>query len=149
VSIPSVRLYLDPILHKPTELIKDFTGVDKITEQMLSTMFEFRGIGLAAPQIGLSLNLAILHLENKSKILVVANVTNVCYNKEYTEVLEGCLSAPGVSIKMKRPTQVEFEYSKLNGDRDKMKLEGFDARIFFHEWSHLQGQMITDSLIKL
>ena len=116
---------------------------------MLSTMFENKGIGLAAPQIGLAKQLFVANIEDKSRIIMVANPVIICYNKERTEELEGCLSAPNISVKIKRPTWVEFEYCKLNGEKDKMRLENFDARIFFHEYSHLQGQMITDSIGKL
>jgi peptide deformylase len=81
---------------------------------------------------------------------MVANPVNICYNKEDQDIqVEGCLSAPNISVKIKRPTWVEFEYQKLNGEKDKMRLEGFDCRIFFHEYSHLQGKMITDSIGKL
>lgn len=149
MSIKPVRLFTDSILHKPTKFITDFTDIQDLAESMLSTMYANNGIGLAAPQVGIAKQLFIANIENKSKIIMVANPKIICYNNIVEELAEGCLSAPGVLIKMKRPTLVEFEYSKLNGDRDKMKLEGFDARIFFHEWCHLQGQVITDSLMKL
>jgi peptide deformylase len=116
---------------------------------MVETMFSNLGIGLAAPQIGISKQLFVANIVDKSQIIMVANPKIICYNKEWSEELEGCLSAPGISIKMKRPTWVEFEYFKLNGEKDKMRLEGFDSTIFWHEYSHLQGQMITDSIVRL
>ena len=146
-----VRLFIDPILHKPTELVTNFNSDElfDLVASMLLTMQENRGIGLAAPQVGVDKNLAVLWLKEKTEILVVANIGKICYNKEWSEELEGCLSAPNISVKIKRPTWVEFEYQKLNVEKDKMRLEGFDSRIFFHEYSHLQGQMITDSIGKL
>jgi peptide deformylase len=144
-----VHLYIDPILKQSCLPVEEFSGIDNIVSDMIETMGAYCGIGLAAPQVGLPLNLAVMHLENKTKLIVVANPTNICYNKEWSEELEGCLSAPNISIKIKRPTWVEFEYQKLNGEKDKMRLEGFDCRIFFHEWNHLQGHMITDSIMKL
>lgn len=149
MSIQPIRLYIDPILHKPVDNIVDFTGLDNIASDMIETMLSYRGIGLAANQIGLNKNLAVLYLENKTKIILVSNISNVRYNNTVEELAEGCLSAPGVIIRMKRFTSVEFEYSKLNGEKDKMKLEGFDARIFQHEFDHIFGKMITDGLMKL
>ena len=144
-----VRLYIDKVLHMPCDVITDFTNLQDLAESMLSTMFENKGIGLAAPQIGLAKQLFVANIEDKSRIIMVANPTKICYNKEMTEELEGCLSSPGISVKIKRPTWVEFEYCKLNGEKDKMRLEGFDARIFFHEYQHCCGIMITDNIGKL
>lgn len=144
-----VRLFTDSVLHKVCDPIVDFSNIQELAESMLSTMYENRGIGLAAPQIGISKQLFIANIENKSRIIMVANPKVICYTKETDIQKEGCLSAPGININMIRPLGVEFEYYKLNGEKDKMKLEGFDARIFFHEYSHIQGQMITDSMGKL
>jgi peptide deformylase len=151
MSILSVRLFTDKVLHQSTDLVTNFNSEDlfKLSQDMIETMFQYKGIGLAAPQVGVDKNLAVLWLKEKTEILVVANIGKICYNKEWSEELEGCLSAPNISVKIKRPTWVEFEYQKLNGEKDKMRLEGFDSRIFFHEYSHLQGQMITDSIGKL
>jgi len=152
MSVLSVRLFTDKVLHQPTELVTNFNSEElfKLANDMVETMFQYKGIGLAAPQVGVGKNLAIMWLKDKTEILVVANIQKVCYNKEGQDIMEeGCLSAPNISVKIKRPTWVEFEYCKLNGEKDKMRLEGFDARIFFHEYSHLQGQMITDSIGKL
>jgi peptide deformylase len=111
-------------------------------------MFALKGIGLAAPQVGVGKNLAILWLKERSEIKVVANLQLICYSKESEIMEEGCLSAPNISVKIKRPTWVEFEYQKLNGEKDKMRLEGFDSRIFWHEYQHLQGILICDSVLK-
>ena len=144
-----VRLFTDPILHKPCELLTDFSNIQELAESMLSTMYENKGIGLAAPQVGIAKQLFMANIENRSRIIMVANPVITWYTKETDIQKEGCLSAPGISVNMIRPLGVEFEYYKLNGEKDKMKLEGFDARIFFHEYSHIQGQMITDSIGKL
>lgn len=149
MSILPVRLFIDPILHKPCELITDFSNLQELAESMLLTMYRNIGIGLSANQVGIPKQFFIANVENKSKIIMVANPMNLWYPKEWSEELEGCLSAPTISVKMKRPTWVEFEYQKLNGEKDKMKLEGYDSRIFWHEYSHCIGQMITDSIYKL
>jgi len=149
MSVKPVRLYIDPILHKPVDLITDFTGLDNIASDMIETMLEYRGVGLSANQIGLNKNLAALYLEDKSKIILVANIKITRYNKESDILNEGCLSCPGVTIAVKRSLGVEIEAQRLNGDKINLTLEGFDARILQHEYDHLNGKLIINNLIKL
>ena len=149
MSIQPVRLYIDPVLNKPTELITDFTGLDNIANDMIETMLAYKGVGLAANQIGLNKNLAVLHVENKSKILVVANIIITGYTKEEDEVVEGCLSCPGVNVKIRRPQGVRIECQRLSGETINLEFIGYDARIVQHEFDHLQGKLITNNLMKL
>ena len=149
MSIKPVRLFLDPILHKPCELITDFTGLDNLAGDMIETCLAYKGVGLAANQIAVDKNIALLYLENKTKLILVANLLILRYTKETDIQKEGCLSCPGVSVPIERPLGVEFEYYNLSGEKKQMKLEGFDARIFFHEYQHLQGILIIDNLMKL
>jgi peptide deformylase len=149
MSILPVRLYIDPILHRPCQSIEDFTGLENIAGNMIQTMMEYRGIGLAANQIGLPLNLVALYLEDKTKILVVANIIIKGYTKETDIQNEGCLSCPGVSIPMKRSLGVDVECQLLNGEKVEYRFTDYDARILQHEADHLAGILITQGLIKL
>lgn len=153
MSVLSVRLFTDKVLHQPTELVTNFNSEElfKLSQDMIETMFAYKGIGLAVPQIGVNKNLVVLHLENKSKILVVANLTNICYNKERgTDIqLEGCLSCPGVSIPIKRYLEVEIDAQNLLGEKVSYKFTDYDARILQHEYEHLQGHMIIDQIRRL
>ena len=128
-----VRLFIDPVLHRSCDVLTDFTNLQDLAESMLSTMFENKGIGLAANQIGLAKQLFVANIEDRSRIIMVANPKVICYNKEWSEEYEGCLSAPNISVKIKRPTWVEFEYQKLNGEKDKMRLERFDEAEMFYD----------------
>jgi len=149
MSIRPVRLYVDPILAKPTELITEFPISEELVGDMIQTMLEYRGVGLAAPQIGVNKNLAVLYLENKTKIIVVANIIIKGYTKE-TEILkEGCLSCPGASVEMNRALGVQIEAQRLNGDKINLTFEGYDARILQHEYDHLCGKLIINNLMKL
>lgn len=147
--IQPVRLYLDPVLHKPVDLITDFTGLDNLAIDMIETMQAYNGIGLAANQIGVNKNLAALYLEDKTKILMVANIKILRYNKETTVLKEGCLSCPGINIPITRYKAVEIECQRLSGEKIILQFEGFDARILQHEYDHLNGRLITNNLIKL
>jgi len=149
VSVKPVRLYIDPILHKPVDLITDFTGLDNVASDMIETMLEYRGVGLSANQIGVNKNLAALYIENKTKIILVANIKITRYNKETDILNEGCLSCPGVFIPVKRYKAVEIEAQRINGEKILLQFEGYDARILQHEFDHLNGKLIINNLMKL
>jgi len=142
-------LYIEPVLNKPVELITDFIGLDNIAGDMIETMLAYNGIGLAANQIGLNKNLAALYLEDKTKILVVANIIITGYTKETDDLVEGCLSCPGVSVKMRRAKSVRVECQRLNGEKVNLEFTGYDARIVQHEVDHLNGKLIINNLMKL
>src|SRR5665213_1077783 len=146
MSVKPVRLYIDPILHKPVAPVTDFTALDNLAGDMIETMLSYRGIGLSANQIGENKNLAVLYLEEKTKIIVVANIKIKGYTKE-TEILnEGCLSCPGVSVAVRRALGVQIEAQRLSGEVVNLKFEGFDARILQHEYDHLNGKLIINNL---
>jgi len=149
MSVRPVRLYTDKILYKPTELVTDFTGIGDLAGDMVETMLSYHGVGLAAPQIGVNKNLAVLYLENKTKIIVVANIIIKGYTKETGILSEGCLSCPGVSVGVKRYLGVDIEAYNLSGEKVEYRLTEYDARILQHEADHLSGKMIINNLIKL
>lgn len=149
MSVQPVRLYIEPVLNKPVELITDFTGLDNIAGDMIETMLAYKGVGLAANQIGLNKNLAALYIENKSKILVVANIIITGYNKDVDELVEGCLSCPGVNVKVRRALGVHIQCQRLNGEKINLEFTGYDARIVQHEADHLQGKLIINNMMKL
>ena len=149
MAILPVRLYTDKILHQPCEVITDFSNLEELAQSMLLTMIHYRGVGLAANQIGVNKQLAALHIENKSKYLILANIKVLRYTKESTVELEGCLSCPGISVPMKRAKAVEIEAQKLNGEKIELQFTDYDARILQHEWDHLNGRLISDYLRKM
>ena len=149
MSVKPVRLYIDPILHKPVDLITDFTGLDNLAGDMIETMLSYHGVGLSANQIGVNKNIAALYVEDKSKIIMVANIKITRYNKDMDVMNEGCLSCPGVSLPIKRYKAIEIEAQRLTGEKILLQFEGFDARILQHEYDHLNGRLIINNLIKL
>lgn len=149
MSIQPVRLYIDPILHKPVDLITDFTGLDNLGTDMIETMLEYHGIGLAANQIGVNKNLAALYVEARTKIILVANIKITRYNKDTDVQKEACLSCPGVAVPIRRYLGIEIEGQKLNGEKVLYQFEGFDARILQHEFDHLNGKLIINNLMQL
>ena len=149
MSVQPVRLYIEPVLNKPVDLITDFTGLDNIASDMIETMLAYHGVGLAANQIGLNKNLAALYIEDKTKILVVANIIITGYTKETDVLSEGCLSCPGVTVPVKRALGVRIQAQKINGEKINLEFTGYDARIVQHEADHLNGKLIINNLMKL
>lgn len=147
--IKPIRLFIDPVLHRPTELITNFTdpSLQELAQDMIETMHCNRGIGLAAPQIGVNKNICVMNLENKSKLMILANLKILRYSKDDRDTqVEGCLSSPGISVKVKRYKVVEVEGNLLSGEKVQFRFDGFDARIVQHEIDHCFSKLIVDNI---
>ena len=116
----------------PTELVKAMTKL----------MFEQNGIGLAAPQIGVMKRLFIMG--NPDNLVVCINPKIIDTSGEPKLYLEGCLSFPNLWINIKRPTNVTVEYTSLTGTIVKQDLTGLPARVFLHEYDHLNGMTFDE-----
>jgi peptide deformylase len=145
-----VRLYTDPILSKVCKPIEDFNdpSLEQLIQEMIVTMVAYNGVGLAAPQVGEDKQLAVLHVENRTKILVIANPKILRSSKEKDKQMEGCLSCPGVSLPVKRCKGIEVEVQNLSGEKIQYRFTDFDARIFMHEFDHLCGVTIAHKGLK-
>jgi peptide deformylase len=144
-----IRLFTDPVLHKPTELVTNFNSeeLNQLVQDMLETMIINHGVGLAAPQIGVNKNLCILSVENKTKQMILANLRIIRYSKKDKDTqVEGCLSSPGISVRVKRYKIVEVEGQLLNGEKVQFRFDGFDSRIVQHEIDHCLGKLIVDNV---
>ncbi len=136
----------------PTKFVEKFDGeLAKLTEDMFESMYAARGVGLAAPQIGLSLNLAVIDVtsgKNPEAKLVLANPVIVHSEGEQREE-EGCLSVPGFRGNVLRPAYVTVRAQDANGKEFEMKSEGLLARAFCHEIDHLHGILFLTHLSML
>ena len=149
-SILTVVKYGDPILRKPVEDITDFTSLPNMTEQMFNTMYEENGIGLAANQVGWSLNLSVLdtsneegEIDNGPYIFINSKVIKI----EGTIVLEeGCLSVPDIRAGINRPETITLRYQDLYQKFHENTFRGIISRIIQHELDHLQGKLFIDYL---
>lgn len=140
--IRDIVKYPDPILQRPTEKITEFNEeLRTLTEDMFESMYKAQGIGLAAPQIGLSKRITVIDLSNKGNPddkIVLVNPEIV--HKEGRQVAEeGCLSLPDVREKVSRAAKVKVRAQNLQGEW--FELEGTEllARAFQHEIDHLDG----------
>ncbi|WP_243030802.1 peptide deformylase [Thermus altitudinis] len=156
-----IRLYGDPVLRKRARPVQDFGGLKKLAEDMLETMFAARGVGLAAPQIGLSerLFVAVEYADEPEgeerplrdlvrRIYVVANPV-ITHREGQVEGLEGCLSLPGLyAEEVPRAERIRVVYQDEEGQERTLELEGYMARVFQHEVDHLEGILFFERLPK-
>lgn len=136
----------DPILETPCELIETFDSdsnsyLVNIATRIELTRERYRGAGLAAPQVGYPIRLAVINCENLRTVLCNPRIT-----ESSGEQLgwEGCLSIPGYELQRKRPMQVTVEFQDVTGERHSLTVAGFLARTIQHEVDHLDGKLFID-----
>lgn len=157
--------YGDPILRKETEEItKEYPNLDEVIENMFETMYEARGIGLAAPQVNIPIRLFIVDATpfeddedlSKEEQKFVSTFKKVFINARILEESgdewafnEGCLSIPDVREDVFRQPNIVMEYEDENFKKHTETFSGIVARIIQHEYDHIEGILFTDKLSPL
>ena len=156
-----MRYYGDPILREPTHPVGEVTDeVRQLVMDMVETMHEESGVGLAAPQIGRSESLCIVEVsaemdvdEEENRLhpdiempLVMLNPDITSFSDEEESMEEGCLSFPGVGGQIRRPLRIALTYMDLDGNRVERELTGFLSRVVQHEVDHLNGVLFIDHM---
>lgn len=142
-------LYPDPVLSAGTKPVSSLEGLRELTRRMFEVMYRSRGIGLAAPQVGLNLRLVVANLACDPK---QAEREEVYVNPEILERRgemreeEACLSLPGLSAELVRAAEVKVRYLDLDGTEVVRTATGLQARLFQHEIDHLDGILIADRM---
>ncbi len=149
MSVLPIRIYPDPVLRVKCRDVTEFdAGLRKLAADMIETMHAAPGVGLAASQVGLDIRIAVVDLsvgEDPKQVYVVVNPEVV--HKEGSEVAEeGCLSLPGISDKVDRPTKVRIRAVDVEGKAIEIEADDWLARAFCHEIDHLDGVLFTDHL---
>lgn len=172
-AIYPIRLYGDPVLRRKSRSIQDVSApvqvpgfgaqtLRQVSDQMFETMFEARGVGLAAPQIGLGLRLFVAaEYEDdedegqdtplRSRVLrtytMINPVLKATDRRKDDQAQEGCLSIPGIYEEgVKRARAVRVDYTDLDGETQSIDAEDYLARVFQHENDHLDGVFFLDRL---
>jgi peptide deformylase len=144
--------YGDPILEKPGAPVKKFDAeLEQLAEDMFASMYAAQGVGLAAPQIGLSLRLAVVDVtggKNPEAKIVLANPEVIHAEGEVREE-EGCLSVPGFRGYVMRPQFVTVKAQNAKGEAFEIRGENLLARAFCHEIDHLNGILFLQHLSML
>lgn len=150
-----IYVYGKEVLRAPTkEVTPDLPGLEKLISDMYDTMYASDGIGLAAPQVGKSLQLFVIdatplkdaYPETADMKHVFINSEVLEYGTEEVSMDEGCLSLPGLSEPVRRPTMVRVRYQDENFEWHEETFHGFSARVFQHEYDHTQGILFTDKV---
>jgi peptide deformylase len=137
--------YGDPVLEREARIIADFDSPElhKLIEDMFESMYAAKGVGLAAPQIGVSRRIAVIDVsagENPSDKLVLINPKIVKVEGKQTGE-EGCLSVPGFREQVTRGRRATVRAQNVNGETFEMTGEDLLARAFQHETDHLFGKL--------
>lgn len=152
MAVRSIRLYGDPVLRTKAETIDRIDDeVRALASDMLETLAEADGVGLAGPQVGASVRLIVVQPppdpeEARPSPRVFVNPEIVEKFGAATNAEEGCLSIPGVYETVKRPSGVRVRATGLDGDSIDERAEGILARILQHEIDHLDGVLFVDRI---
>lgn len=145
MALRNIRVDGDPILRKKSKKVEEVNEkIINLLEDMVETMNEADGVGLAAPQIGILRRIVVVDIgEGPIKMI----------NPEFVEMsiedeidVEGCLSVPGKAGTVKRPIKVVVKYTDENNEEKILKGEDFLARVICHEIDHLNGVLYTDKV---
>jgi len=149
MAVRPILVYGDPRLEADNAPVETFDdALAALTEDMFETGWKAPGLGLAAPQIGVNLRLAVVDLsvgKDPSQKLVVAN-PEILWSEGTTSLEEGCLSFPGLYTTLVRPRRLRLGFQDLTGARREMEAEGLLAQAFCHEVDHLDGILLVHHL---
>ena len=134
---------------KPVETFDE--ELKALTDDMFETMHSVNGIGLAATQIGVAKQVAVIDISpEKNEPLVIVNPAIQILDPSKTEDYdEGCLSVPGFFEKISRPSEIKLTYQDLNGKKQEIKPEGLLTKVVQHELDHLNGRLFVDHISEL
>jgi len=143
--------YPDPFLDQK---VKDVNLEDpgfnpvELKEQMIDLMLSSNGIGLSANQVGVDAQVFVFG-DSKENSTICINPTILQYTKDTTVDVEGCLSFPNIFVKIKRPKEILAKWYDENLQEQVVKIEGYSAKCYLHEYDHLQGITFKDRVSKL
>ncbi len=140
------------VLRKPTRDVNLPLKRDmlRLIRNMVDTVRAADGVGLAAPQIGKDLNMALIYLEDAGvPVFPIINPKIIKYSKEMETMEEGCLSMPGVFGSVRRPKKITLEAYNIDGEKFTITDDTFLARVIQHEVDHLQCILIADKFEKI
>ena len=139
-----ILIYPDPFLRKSADLVEDPGEVEKHIEEMLRTMYENKGVGLAATQVGIDERFFIMNTRQESDNEQVLINPKIVSGKGEVMAPEGCLSLPGIELKIPRYEWVLVRATGLDGEDVELEGGGLFARAVQHELDHLAGTLIID-----
>lgn len=148
MPILSIRLVPDPVLRVVCTPVTAFdVGLSELTDDMLATMYDAPGRGLAAPQVGVTQRIFVMDADWKTGApapMIFVNPQILKVSEDMATQPEGCLSIPGDLTDVTRPAQVTVAWQDVDGSAHEATFDGFKAACIQHEADHLDGILITD-----
>ena len=147
MALLKILIFPDPRLRTQAKAIETVDeSIKLLATDMLETMYEGKGIGLAATQVNIHKRIIVIDIsENKNEPLILINPRVVrIIDPEEKSYSEGCLSVPGFYAEIKRPSSVEISSLGINGKEQTLKAEGLLSIVIQHEIDHLDGKMMVD-----
>lgn len=142
MAIRTIRTEGDPVLTKKCRPVEEMTPrILELTEDMLDTMYEEMGVGLAAPQVGILKRIVVIDVGDGPLVLINPEIVETAGEQTGDE---GCLSVPGMSGQVTRPNYVKVKALDINMEEKEYEGEGLLARAFCHELDHLDGKLYTE-----
>jgi peptide deformylase len=153
VALREIVKYGDPVLRETSEPVDEVNQeIKDLVSDMIDTVKEARGLGLAAVQIGVPKRVFIVDLsaiDITEKLHVFINPEIVETSDDEVEMEEGCLSFPGIYQKIYRPARVKVRALDLDGNEFEMDVAGMAARAILHEYDHLEATLFIDRLSQI
>ena len=152
MAIKEIIKVPNPILKKISKPVKEVNDeIRSILDDMLDTMYDAPGIGLAAIQIGIPLRMLVIDIskEEKNDPLFFINPEIVEPSKDLSSFEEGCLSVPGIWEEIERPDKCKVKFLNRKGKKQEKKCNGLLATVIQHEMDHLEGIVFVDHLSRL
>ncbi|MCR5154105.1 MAG: peptide deformylase [Lachnospiraceae bacterium] len=147
MAIRNIRIFGDEVLNKECRPITEVTKKIKIlVEDMLETMYDSNGVGLAAPQVGILKQLVVIDVSPECDDPIVLINPEIIETSGTQTGEEGCLSLPGKSGTVTRPNYVKVKAFDLDMNEIELEGEGLLARAFCHEIDHLHGHLYTEKV---
>ncbi len=146
MSAFDIRIIGDPVLRQRADEVRDVDGaLVRLTEDMVETMYIAKGLGLAAPQIGVQKRLFVYDLQDGDGAKVLVNPVIVESDGEWIYD-EGCLSVPGLSWEIVRPKVIHLTGHDLDGNEISIEADELLSRLYQHELDHLDGVLLVDRM---
>jgi peptide deformylase len=148
MAIRTIRVEEDPVLRKVSKTVDVIDDKLKtMIEDMIDTMYDADGVGLAAPQIGMLKRVVVIDIYDETGVKILINPEIISVEGSQCE-LEGCLSVPGKSGKVVRPTRVVAKAQNLKGEWFEIVGEDLLAVALCHEIDHLDGTLYIDKIVE-
>lgn len=141
-----IRMIGDPVLKQVAAEVTDIDArLVKLADDMIETMYDAPGLGLAAPQVGVQKRLFVYDLQDEQGPRVLVNPQIIESRGEYVYE-EGCLSVPGLSWEIVRPNEIHLVGHDLDGNEVSIEADEIEGRVFQHELDHLNGVLLVERL---